>query len=56
MLWPYSFQIGISEDKQMKRSGPDVGCQAIEEEDMFFKMHATVTRCSISNDKTIGIL
>ena len=56
MLWAYSFQIGISECKQVKRSGPDVGCYSIEEEEMFFKMHATVTRCSISNDKTPGIL
>ena len=55
MLWAYSFRIGISEGKQVKRSGPDVGCCIIEE-DMVFKMHITVKRCSISNDKTMGIL
>jgi len=56
MLQAYSFQIGLSESKLLKMSGPDVGCCAIEEEDMVFKMHVTVKKCSISNDKTMGIL
>jgi hypothetical protein len=56
MLWAYSFQIGISEGKLLRRPGLDVGCHAIEEEDTVFKMNVTVKRCSISNDKTMGIL
>jgi hypothetical protein len=56
MLWAYSFQIDLSEDKLLNGSGPDVGCRAIEEVDMAFKMHVIVKRCSISNDKTMGIL
>jgi hypothetical protein len=56
MLWVYSFQIGICEGNSWKRAGLDVGCRAVEEEDMVFKMNVTVKRCSISNDKTMGIL
>jgi hypothetical protein len=56
MLWAYSFQIGISEGKLLKRSGPDVVCHAIEEENMVFKMHVTFKRCCVSNDETMGIL
>jgi hypothetical protein len=50
------FQIGISEDKLLKRSGPDVDCHAIEEGNMVFKMHVTFERCCISNDETMDIL
>jgi hypothetical protein len=56
MLWAYSFHIGISEGKLLKRPGPDVGCRAIEEEGTVFKMQVTVKRCIISNNKTVGIL
>jgi hypothetical protein len=43
MLRTYSFQIGIFRGKLLKRPEPDVGCCAAEEEeDIVFKIHATV--------------